>query len=156
MTIRWKVALLLVVVLGLLAPARAGTITIQSASGPGGTGVPSGVLGTTARVALTYSSINYMDVVLHVDAAGTYELYEGGGSINVANRTGLTWTNFTLGLYSAPPGTQFTGADPDEFGRFGTVVMGPNYVTYTGGMVPSSTLVPQPPFSTFGPAVTFT
>jgi hypothetical protein len=148
MTIRGKVALWLVVVLGLLAPARAGTITNLSASGPGGALTAFGLNGAEALVALTYTSINYIDVTLNVSAGGAYELYEGGGVPSVANNTGTTWTGFTFSLFSAPPGTQFTGADPDDSGRFNTVVPTPNLVTYTNGSVP--------PGSFFKPTVAFT
>jgi hypothetical protein len=155
MQLRRKVALLLLGGLTLPATVRAGTVTIQSISGPGGSvlGNASFTSGNQAFVELVYSSVNFIDVALNVSAAGSYELYEGGIVFTVQNSTGKTWNGFTFTIPSGPASSQFTGADPDASGNFPSVSVTNSVVAYSGGTVPSQSLLAAVPY--LQPAVDF-
>jgi hypothetical protein len=160
-----KVALVLVVIVVVPAWAEAGpvaaitpagTVTVNSVGGPGGGSTGNSASGSTAFVDLVYTSVNFIDVVLSVSASGSYELYEGGAGIAVTNNTNSVWTSFTFSLLTtAPPGTQFTGADPDATGNFRTATVTSNLVTYSGGTVPGGVVPAIPAIPALAPAVDF-
>ena len=88
-----------------LAATASATITGISFSGPGGTGADGLTGGNLTEPKLFYNLVDYIDLTITVDAAGTYTLNEAPAFGFVANNTGQTWTGFDLNVQSAGFGT---------------------------------------------------
>ena len=139
--------------------ALAGAITSVSFSGPGGTGgegLPAGWAGGLSEPVLDFTSLNFIDVAITVDSAGTYNLNEAPGFGAVRNHTGQTWLDFDLSVRPGSTGT-FVSDWSDSGTPFSTVAQGPLDVYFSNGSVPdgSSSFAPFGHFTTPG-AGTFT
>jgi hypothetical protein len=114
--IRWAV---LALVLFASAPARAGSITSLSSSGPGGTTTLAGVGTATASYTADFTAVAPITIHFSVDGPGTYRLDASpsvfSGTRNVTNSTGVQWTTFAFQLVNAPGAVQ-AGAFPGSPG----------------------------------------
>jgi hypothetical protein len=97
----------IIAALGLcaFAGAASATITGVSFSGPGGTGSDGLTGGNLTEPRLDYTSINFIDVTINFDSAGTYTVNEAPGFGDIANHTGQTWTSFDLQIRPGSVGT---------------------------------------------------
>ena len=77
--------------LGLAAHASAAAFT-----GPGGVASDGGTFGSTTEPIANFTSVNYIDVTMTVDSAGSYNFNQAPGLGGTQNNTGFTWTGFDL------------------------------------------------------------
>ena len=132
----------------LLAATASATITGISFSGPGGTGADGLTGGNLTEPKLFYNLVDYIDLTITVDAAGTYTLNEAPAFGFVANNTGQTWTGFDLNVQSAGFGT-FNPDWSDSTAHFPTVAQSATDILFSGG-----TLTDGNSFGPFGTFVT--
>jgi hypothetical protein len=74
----------------------AGAVTGVSFSGPGGIGTDGGTFSNVTEPRLTYSAIDYIDLLVTVDSAGSYNVNEAPGLGFITNLTGLHWSAFQI------------------------------------------------------------
>ena len=147
-------AALALVLLSHATTARA-DITGGTITGPGGVNSPIGIFGgTLAEPSLTYTSVDYLDVSITVDGAGTYLISETPAFGALFNSTGVAWSGFTWELISGPPAAfVYNPASPtfsgiDFSSTFANATGSPTSALFTGGTLPSS--------SGFQPAIDIT
>ena len=136
-----KVLLPLLATLGLAAATSlAGVgpaITSITFSGPGGTGIDGLTSGTLTEPRLDFTALNFIDVTITVNSAGTYNINEAPGFGQVKNDTGLTWTSFDLNI--APGGiATFSNDWTDSNNPFASVSLGSLDVLFSNGSVPNT------------------
>jgi hypothetical protein len=85
------------------------SITAGSVSGPGGLGSPN-FFANVSEAALTYTSVDYLDISLTVDAAGYYDLSQAPSQGFVTNNSGVPWTGFKIEILSSDVAVEFTPA----------------------------------------------
>lgn len=126
-----------------LLPAPSVAAFIDGAvSGPGGTGSSGVFLGSgsnLAEPALTYTSVNYLDLSLTVDVGGAYEVAETPAFGSVHNFSGQAWSGFTWEVISGPAVSfiynpaAFSGLDFAN--KFPSVTGTPTFATFSGGVL---------------------
>ena len=131
----------------LLAIAAALGLAVSSASaafvlpivfsGPGGTGSDGLTSGNLTEPRLTFTSMNFIDVTMSVDSAGTYNFNQAPSFGGTLNNTGVTWTGFKLAMQAGGVGT-FTSPWQDSPG-FAQATVTPNSVVFPTENVPSGT-----------------
>jgi hypothetical protein len=87
---------------------------------------------------LTYASLNFIDVTIVVDAAGTYTINEAPLFGGVSNHTGQTWLGFDLSLQIGAVGV-FNNDWATSNNTFATIVQTPTEILFSGGNVPNNT-----------------
>jgi hypothetical protein len=114
-------------------------------TGPGGFG-NAGLFGTTNTLvepSLTYTSVDYLDLSLTVDAAGAYEVAETPAFGSVHNTTGVAWIGFTWEVISGPAveflyspnSPNFSGQDFSN--TFPSVTGTATFASFSGGTLAS-------------------
>jgi hypothetical protein len=90
------------ILLAVLVLLSSSTITLASAvtgvsfSGPGGIAFDGGTFSNVTEPQLTYNAIDYIDVLVTVDSAGSYNVNEAPGLGYISNLTGLHWSGFQI------------------------------------------------------------
>lgn len=125
------------IAVALLRTSALADITSVSFSGPGGTGTDGLTGGTLTEPRLTYTSIDYIDVTITIDAAGSYLVNEAPGFGYVHNTTGQAWAGFQLTILPGST-TTFTSDWFDAASDLTTVAQTPATIVFSGGTVPDS------------------
>ncbi len=91
-----KLCLLAVLVVGLVPASATAQITGITFSGPGGTVADGGTSGNLTEPILTYTAVDYIDVSITVNSAGSYNINEAPLFGIIHNSTGQAWSGFQL------------------------------------------------------------
>jgi hypothetical protein len=116
----------------VLAGTVSANITSISFSGPGGTGSDGLTSGTLTEPRLTYTSIDFIDVTITVDSAGSYLINEAPLSGDVFNNTGQTWVAFDLSLQASSVGSFVMNWANNDFA---TVTQSPTDILFSNGSI---------------------
>ncbi len=137
-----KLFLTVLTTFGLTAGTASADLTGGSVSGPGGTGNLPINSGTLTEPNLFFSSIDYIDVTLTVDSAGTYNFNQAPSFGNTFNNTGVTWTGFDLILLGGGVGT-FINNPPavsswQDYPGGALASFSSNHIVFSGENIPTS------------------
>ncbi len=126
--------------LGLASSTAFATITGISFAGPGGTGSNGLTSGNLTEPQLTFTSVNFIDVMISVDSSGTYNFNQAPGFGTTVNNTGQTWTGFDLILLGGGVGT-FLNSPWQDFPGVLSAAFLPTHLVFSGENVPTATSI---------------
>jgi hypothetical protein len=135
-----------------IASLPAATITGITFSGPGGTGVDGGTFSNVTEPRLFYTAVDYIDLTITVDSAGSYDLNEAPGLGFVLNQTGQNWIGLNFASLGGTAGGTFETGWEDFSNHLPIVSDFPDDVFLSGGTVNDGvTISPTGNFTTTGP-----